>query len=121
MTEHIKRHCKQLIIFTIISFTLLFQLSTFSLSKVNASSSSDNPTELITEHIEGIVNWKKQQITSNINEPLLNNTFLENAGKSSVDWYTIGLGRIGLEDDYAAYLAVIKDNVEKRYQTDEKL
>ncbi len=87
--------------------------------KKKSLESEVNIKELETSIID-IINWKKSQ-----NEPYANilftNDFLENAGDSSTDWYVLGLGRAGLEDDFASYLAVIKDTVEKRYQTDEKL
>lgn len=77
--------------------------------------------ESLVDYMDEIINWKKENTTQNRNAPLLNDPFLEQAGETAVDWYTIGLGRIGVDDDYSAYLAVIKDVVENRYQTDEKL
>ncbi|HLR04026.1 MAG TPA: prenyltransferase/squalene oxidase repeat-containing protein [Virgibacillus sp.] len=70
--------------------------------------------------IKSIVEWKKTQFEPP-DEALLTNTFLENAGETSVDWFVIGLGRTGMEDNFAGYTAVIKDKVAKRYQTEAKL
>lgn len=71
-------------------------------------------------YIIDIINWKKAE-KNQTTDTLLTNAFLENAGETSADWYVLGLGRAGIEDDYAAYLAVIKDKVQKRYQREEKL
>ena len=67
----------------------------------------------ITETAEGIVAWKKAD--SGGNAYLLNGNFLEGAGTTAGDWYPIGLSRLGFEDNYEGYLAVIKENVRKRY------
>lgn len=71
--------------------------------------------------IEGIINWKKIDNGSTPDGYLINNNFLEYAGTTPGDWYPIGLGRYGYNDDYAAYLAVIKENITKRYATRDKL
>jgi len=71
-------------------------------------------------YILEIINWKKSQMNQP-DDSLLTNVFLENAGETSVDWYVLSLGRAGIPDDYAAYLAITKDIVEKRYETEEKL
>src|SRR5690625_2247645 len=74
----------------------------------------------LESYMVDIINWKKNQINQS-DDSLLTNVFLENAGETSVDWYVLGLGRAGIPDDYAAYLAITKDIVEKRYETEEKL
>lgn len=71
-------------------------------------------------YITDIINWKKAQMNQS-DEQLLTNKFLERAGETSVDWYVIGLGRTGKVDDYDAYLAMIKEVVEERYKSEEKL
>lgn len=69
----------------------------------------------------GIINWKKLDNGSTTDGFLINNKFLEQAGTTAGDWYPVGLGRLGVKDDYAGYLAVVKEEVEKRYRTPEKL
>lgn len=69
----------------------------------------------------GIINWKKSTVGSTSDGHLINDTFLTNAGTTSGDWYPIGLGRLGIADNQTGYLAVINENVEKRYQTANKL
>ena len=90
-------------------------------------SASDNRFEAanierseLEEYIKDIIDWKKAQ-QQQPQEILFTNSFLEDAGEASTDWYVIGLGRAGIEDDYAAYLAMIQDAIEKQYQQEEKL
>lgn len=85
------------------------------------SISADDPYEEILQDIERIIKWKKSNSQTGVNEPLLNNHYLENAGETAGDWYPIGIGRIGYQDDYEAYLAVIEDVVSKRYEQESKL
>lgn len=68
-----------------------------------------------------IIDWKKLDNGSTVDGYLINNTFLEQAGSTAGDWFPIGLGRLGVEDDYEGYLAVIKDVVQERYKNSEKL
>ena len=68
-----------------------------------------------------IINWKKSTIGAEDSGYLINDEFLSQAGTTPGDWYPIGLGRLGIKDNQDAYLAVISDNVEKRYQTTAKL
>ena len=75
----------------------------------------------ITSVIQGIIDWKKADTGAMPDGFLLNDIFLQQAGETAGDWFPIGLGRYGAKDDYAAYLAVITDNIEKRYQTKAKL
>ena len=77
--------------------------------------------EQLIASIEGILNWKKESLGIALGDPLLNNKYLEHAGETVGDWYPIGIGRIGYQDDYPAYLAVIDDIVSQRYQNGEKL
>ena len=68
-----------------------------------------------------IINWKKSTVGSNADGYLMNDGFLSLAGTTPGDWYPIGLGRLGITDNQTGYLAVINENVQKRYQTAEKL
>ena len=77
--------------------------------------------EQLIEKIEGIINWKKESAGIASNDPLLNNQYLEHAGETVGDWFPIGIGRIGYQDDYNAYLAVINDVVSQRYMREDKL
>lgn len=68
-----------------------------------------------------IIDWKKMTVGSTSDGYLINDTFLTQAGTTPGDWYPIGLGRLGVQDNRAGYLAVISDNVQKRYETTAKL
>ena len=68
-----------------------------------------------------IIDWKKVAVGSTADGYLINDTFLTQAGTTPGDWYPIGLGRLDVEDNQAGYLAVINDNVQKRYETTAKL
>lgn len=75
----------------------------------------------ITEIADGIIRWKKQDVGSEADEYLINDDFLSLAGTTPGDWYPIGLGRLGVTDNFDGYLAVINDVIDKRYQSAEKL
>lgn len=81
-----------------------------------ASASAD-----VAEVANGIILWKKADVGSGADGYLINDTFLRQAGTTPGDWFPIGLGRLGVADGQAGYLAVINDRVQKRYQTPEKL
>src|SRR4051812_47601099 len=98
-------------------FTIIFSVLFFLLSWQPASA-EDVP---LTETIEDIIEWKKQSVGISPTAPLLSKPFLQNAGDTMGDWYPIGLGRIGYDDDYATYLAVVQNNVMTRYKTEHKL
>lgn len=78
-------------------------------------------TDEILETAHGIIQWKKSDIGVSEKEPLLSNQYLQSAGSTAGDWYPIALGRLGYEDDYEAYLAVIKENIRQRYSQNGKL
>lgn len=76
---------------------------------------------VVREIAEGIIGWKKSDVGSTPDGYLINDTFLKQAGTTPGDWFPIGLGRLGVADNQPGYLAVISDNVQKRYDTPEKL
>ena len=82
---------------------------------------ASDETEELKQVMEDIIEWKKSSIGTTSESNLFNNSFLKNAGDTMGDWYPIAMGRLGYSDDYAAYLAVIEDVVEKRYRTSDKL
>ncbi len=75
----------------------------------------------VNSAIEGIIAWKKSDVGSSASEFLINDKFLEQAGTTAGDWYPIGLGRLKIADNQAGYLAVINDNISKRYSLPAKL
>lgn len=75
----------------------------------------------VLEIAAGIIAWKKADVGAAPDGYLLNDAYLALAGTTPGDWYPIGLGRLGIEDNNAAYLAVIRDKVEQRYAQPGKL
>lgn len=67
----------------------------------------------IRETAYGIIEWKKTDVGAEKDGFLFNDEFLEQAGTTPGDWFPIGLGRLGVEDNQAGYLAVLSDNVQK--------
>lgn len=108
---------QRLILKILLLFIIAFML-TVNIPGVEAKDSLKNT---IRNDIEKIINWKKSSIGVTEDEPLLNSTFLNNAGDATGDWYPVGIGRIGYPDDYDAYLAVISDKVSQRYREKNKL
>lgn len=111
--------------FTKLTILLLFILISIflSLQTVEASKgeSSYELNKQLREIIEDIVNWKKKTNNLKLNESLFNDEFLQNAGDTSVDWYPLGLGRVGYDEAYDTYLAAIQKNVRQRYKDPNKL
>ncbi len=78
-------------------------------------------TAELEQVIRGIIDWKKLDNASTLDGYLINDAYLELAGTTPGDWYQVGMGRFGYKDDYAGYLAVIKEKVQDRYKTSAKL
>ncbi len=81
----------------------------------------DTVSQQVLDIAEGIIRWKKADNGAEPDEFLMNDRFLELAGTTAGDWYPIGLGRLGAEDNYEGYLAVIRDQVADRYREPGKL
>lgn len=71
--------------------------------------------------MKDIVNWKKSAMGYPEEEHLFQTSFVEGAGTTAADWFPVGIGRSGYPDDYGAYLAVLGDQITKRYTKAEKL
>lgn len=52
---------------------------------------------------------------------LIDGNIVSGAGNSSSDWLAFAVGRFGMGDDFAGYLAVAEDYICERYKKDEKL
>lgn len=90
-------------------------------SDISVSAQQIRSQQEIKNTAQGIINWKKLDNGSTVNGHLINSKFLELAGTTPGDWFPIGIGRLGIADDYAGYLSVIKDVVENRYKKSGKL
>ncbi len=83
----------------------------------NAASASDTALSVAKE----IIAWKKADNGAAPEDDLINEKYLALAGTTPGDWYPIALGRLGITDNNAGYLSVIKDQIEKRYRSPGKL
>lgn len=81
------------------------------------ASTAQNPYDVALS----IIDWKKTDVGSTTDGYLINDKFLLQAGTTAGDWFPIGLGRLGIQDNQAGYLAVIDDYVYQKYQTSKKL
>ncbi|MCB5713262.1 prenyltransferase/squalene oxidase repeat-containing protein [Lactonifactor longoviformis] len=71
--------------------------------------------EEFLEIMEGIIDWKKSAMGYSKDENLFQTAFAEGAGTTAADWFPVGIGRSGYPDDYSAYLAVLGDQITKKY------
>lgn len=99
---------------------VLINIMLLSFSCITAASANSAATDVWTV-ANGIVEWKKADNGSSPDGYLINEIFLELAGSTPGDWFPIGLGRLGIDDNYGGYLAVIKDQIEERYRQPGKL
>jgi hypothetical protein len=104
-----------------IKVLLLCLLLLFAAGIVQPSAETGSRSSEVWSIAEGIIAWKKSDNGSTENGYLLNDTYLALAGTTAGDWYPIALGRLGAEDNNAAYLAVIRDSVQERYRQSGKL
>lgn len=100
---------------------LLFWITVLPVSAESGSGSGVTTEERLSELAVGIINWKKSDVGAGEDGCLLNSAFLSLAGTTPGDWYPIGLGRFGVSDNNEGYLAVISENVQKRYSTEDLL
>ena len=123
MTKVLKRFfCAILFVIMFISGLFSKPLFPFFTQAKSASiKSNEEIIKTVSDVANGIIKWKKADLNANENENLINDKYLELAGTTPGDWYQIGLSRLGVKDNYQGYLAVIKDKVRERYETDEKL
>ena len=80
-------------------------------------SAAPAPEELLS-YAQDIVNYKKSALGFTPEEPLFAGDLLNAAGSTAGDWYPFGMAAAGLSDDYAAYLAALRENVSSRYAQD---
>lgn len=74
----------------------------------------------ITQVIDGVYRWKKEQNGGSGSGTLFTGQFAQAAG-DGCDWYMIAAGRDGIRDDPKAYLTSIAQYVTEKYQTAGKL
>lgn len=92
-------------------------ISTFAFHQQADAKAKIEPMEFIND----IVEWKKEKMQLDKDDQLLNYDFLKNAGTTAVDWYIVGLGRVGYPDLYENYRAILENVVTQKYTLPEKL
>ena len=73
---------------------------------------------LLEQMMEDIIEWKKSDAGTDGGD-LFGQNLLSNS--QNLDWYAVGIGRMGYEDDYSAYLSILKDTVTKKYTQPDQL
>ncbi len=99
---------------------LILTLSAYTFS-LNAYAVKNYTADELIKTAKGIISWKKADCGIDSKENLLSGRMLDNAGSTSCDWYVIGMSRLGIKDDYQAYLSVLKNDVESKYEKSGKL
>lgn len=108
-------------------FKMLKKISAFLcaglllVSSVPKASAEDHSTQELLGYAKDIISWEKAELGIPDGDSLFSGDFLENAGLETADWFVIGASRLGLEEDYKAYLSALEENVCERYRSDEKL
>lgn len=76
---------------------------------------AETAPDALLQTAKEIVDYKKASLGKAPEEPLFSGDFLKGAGSTAGDWYPFGMAALGLEDDYPAYLAALRENVRQRY------
>jgi hypothetical protein len=97
----------------LMALTIIFSSAVFAYGKEVYT------TDDLNTLAKGVIDNKKSDV--GVTDNLLSQKYLDNAGSGANDWYPIAMSRLGVEDDYSAYLAVLKTYVEKAYKTQNKL
>lgn len=101
----------------VIALIIILSTVTVAQCKENKNYSVKELNQLCND----IINWKKSGQGLNSGDNLFSGQYLSFAGTTSGDWYPIAMNRLGVDDDYQAYLTSLKDYVEKSYKTNQKL
>ncbi|WP_148315495.1 prenyltransferase/squalene oxidase repeat-containing protein [Clostridium culturomicium] len=110
-----KQLIRRIIVFTLAGLIILFSTQSFAYAE-----HEDYTLSNLEETMVDIINWKKSE--SGIKgQSLFSEKILTDAGKSSMDWFAVGLGRMGYTDDYISYLGMLKNTVRQKYLTVDKL
>lgn len=97
----------------ILAFVLLWCLLISAFAPCVYAADSD---ERFLSVAERVIRWKKAEVGVQEDGNLFSGAFLELAGSTAGDWYPIALSRLGVNDDYTAYRAVLRAQVEERYR-----
>jgi prenyltransferase beta subunit len=121
--EIIKRKCRIICGLLCVIIVFLWQADSYIQAKEEKNTIEVNQMDMkqVKEVIEKLINWKKADTGVSADASLINDRLLQDAGSTTGDWYPIALGRLGYEDNYSAYLSVIKKIIRERYQSVDKL
>ncbi len=102
----------------LLSVVLLTGMSVISaFTPAGAVKAEETSAKYSTENIrsmqQSIVDWKKQIEGE---DQILAGDLLDGAGGGSSDWVAFDISRMGIQDNQAAYLSRMKDQVERIYQ-----
>lgn len=100
---------------------MLILIMLFSLPCNVYAEHNDYRKQDIQAIIQEITAWKKSSLGNNKSEFLLDSDLISSSGTPSADWYAIAAGRMGIKDNYSSYLAMLKNNIEEKYKSDQKL
>lgn len=75
----------------------------------------------VDEAAVGIIRWVRELNGSGEGGALLQGEFLEQAGSGDYDWFAFTFARIGVDDNYDAYLEALEGYVTEKYTQDNKL
>ncbi len=92
-----------------------------SILTLRADAAESTSPESLRQTAGDIIAYKKASLDKTAEEPLFSGDFLKGVGSTAGDWYPFGMDALELEDDYAAYLAALRENVRQRYASPEKL
>lgn len=98
--------------------TLSLLLALLILCALSVPCAAAAAPEAVLRVAEEIVIYKKTAPDGSVGETLFAGDFLKSAGSTAGDWYPFGMAAFGMADDYAAYLAALRENVRVRYQTE---
>ena len=101
----------------VIVLLIAFCLSAFGATSVSvcAESGSVPAAEEVRSVADEIISWKKRDLGASEDGFLINDALLSVAGSTAGDWFPLALSRLGEKDNQSGYIAVINDNVQKRY------
>ena len=102
----------------IAAFAALIMIFCAVLSAYAATGGASPSDDEALSVANGIIEWKKRSMGLSGSDNLLSPEYVSAAGSPAGDWYPIGLGRLGVADDYERYLAALRENVTERYARD---
>lgn len=98
---------------------LLILAVCISCSIVSAKAQKEQTTfnaDSIYTTMDGVLDWLRSTIQTTNQQYILEGEMAELAGTSDTDWYTLGMGRYGVEENFDLYLQNLENYVTQAYQ-----